>query len=270
VTGAGAVTVDGCEIRWSAAGSGGPALVFVHGGAAHAAWWEPVLRRLDGRRLVTLDLSGHGDSGRRDAYAITTWAAEVAGVIGAAADGRAVVVGHSLGGRVGCVTAARHPEAVEALVLLDSAVPVPADDPVPPVRPARVYDSRDRAMRAFRLLPDQPAPPAPIMEHVARTSIVERSDGWTWKFDPSVFADLGDEVLERHLPGIRCPVVAVQGERSAITGPALVEALAAHVGRPVPLVTIPAAHHHVILDSPAEVAAILDWLPETRRSPAAG
>jgi len=46
-----------------------PGLVFVHGGAAHSGWWDhvaPFFAR--SHRVVALDLSGHGDSGRRPVY----------------------------------------------------------------------------------------------------------------------------------------------------------------------------------------------------------
>jgi pimeloyl-ACP methyl ester carboxylesterase len=265
VTERGAVTVDGCEIRWSAVGEGSPELVLVHGGAAHQAWWDPVVRALGPRqRVVTVDLSGHGDSGWRARYAMDTWAEELVAVIAAATTGRAVVVGHSFGGRIGCIAAARWPERVRALVLVDSAVPVPPDDPVPPVRPARAYRSREAAERAFRLLPPQPDPPGAVLDHVRRTSVRARDGAWTWKFDPTLFAGIVPEPVHRRLPAIRCPVAAVYGEHSDLTSPAMARALARAIGRPVPLVVVPGAHHHVLLDDPEGLAAILAWLPETR------
>ena len=78
--------VDGAEIAFWTWGEGdGPALVLVHGGGAHTGWWEPVIPHLAaGRRIVSLDLSGHGDSGRRDTYPMATWADEVASPVGSA------------------------------------------------------------------------------------------------------------------------------------------------------------------------------------------
>src|SRR5690606_7545401 len=71
--------VDGCVIRWLAWGEPrGPAVLFVHGGAAHSWWWSftaPLLA--DRHRVLAIDLSGHGDSGRRERYSFTTWAAEI-------------------------------------------------------------------------------------------------------------------------------------------------------------------------------------------------
>ena len=85
------VDVDGTPIAYRAWGDRGDAgIVLVHGGAAHARWWDHIAPLLDGgRRVVALDLSGHGDSGRRDAYSLDQWSMEVLAVAAAAGIGRA-------------------------------------------------------------------------------------------------------------------------------------------------------------------------------------
>ena len=61
------VEVDGCPIHYLRWGDRErPGLVLVHGGAAHAHWWSFVAPQLTNNyHVVALDLSGHGDSGRR-------------------------------------------------------------------------------------------------------------------------------------------------------------------------------------------------------------
>src|SRR5258708_8053838 len=96
-----AVDVDGATIAYRAWGDRGDVgIVLVHGGAAHARWWDHVAPMLDGgRRVVALDLSGHGDSGRRDAYSLDQWAMEVLSVAAAARIGTPpTVIGHSMAG----------------------------------------------------------------------------------------------------------------------------------------------------------------------------
>src|SRR5690606_6171037 len=63
-------TVDGAAIAYRSWGSGAErGLVLVHGGAAHSWWWDHVAPLLAGSgKVVALDLSGHGDSDRRDSY----------------------------------------------------------------------------------------------------------------------------------------------------------------------------------------------------------
>ena len=67
-------TVEGTSIAYRAWGDQADrSIVLVHGGAAHSRWWDhiaPLLAR--GWRVVALDLSGHGDSGRRDSYSLDT------------------------------------------------------------------------------------------------------------------------------------------------------------------------------------------------------
>jgi pimeloyl-ACP methyl ester carboxylesterase len=260
------VTVDGAEIRYWTWGDGdGPPLMLVHGGGAHTGWWEPVIPHLDpNRKIVSLDLSGHGDSGRREAYPIATWAEEVAAVIEAAIGGPAVVVGHSMGGRVAPLIALHHPELVEALVIVDSAMPLPPSFNAPASRPAKVYATEEEALARFRLMPEQPATNPELVAQLGRRSVKPVDGGWTWKFDPRIFARLDQPAPEDALPHLKCPVSLVQGELSDVTDPALAADFARRLGRPAPLVTMPGVYHHVMLDDPEGLAAILDWLPETR------
>src|ERR1019366_6011017 len=65
-------------------------------------WWDHIGPLLaNGWRVVALDLSGHGDSGRRDSYTLDTWAREVLAVAADAGITTApTVIGHSMGGLV--------------------------------------------------------------------------------------------------------------------------------------------------------------------------
>jgi pimeloyl-ACP methyl ester carboxylesterase len=73
----GSVDVDGARIRYRAWGNRGACgVVLVHGGAAHARWWDHVGPQLSsGMRVVAPDLSGHGDSDWRKQYSLEYWAA---------------------------------------------------------------------------------------------------------------------------------------------------------------------------------------------------
>ena len=63
----GEIEVGGCLIAFRQWGDPAqPGLLLVHGGGAHSRWWDHVAPFFSGRCCVTaLDLSGHGDSGRR-------------------------------------------------------------------------------------------------------------------------------------------------------------------------------------------------------------
>ncbi|MFI2362609.1 alpha/beta fold hydrolase [Promicromonospora sp. NPDC019610] len=118
-----------------ATGPGGaplPAVVLVHGITASHRAWPAVVSALPGRRVVAPDLRGRGRSNTLPGpYGMAAHADDVAAVIGALADGPAVVVGHSMGGFVSLVLTHRHPDLVARLVLVDGGLPIPLPPGVP-------------------------------------------------------------------------------------------------------------------------------------------
>ena len=99
---------------------GPPELVFLHGTAMNAHTWDTVALTLD-RPLVAFDLPGHGHSSWRDdsTYSPDNLAEAVAQGVERLAPQADAVVGMSLGGMTATVLAARWPELVRRLVLVD-------------------------------------------------------------------------------------------------------------------------------------------------------
>ncbi|HET6965749.1 MAG TPA: alpha/beta hydrolase [Acidimicrobiales bacterium] len=97
-----------------------PEYVFVHGGAQNAHTWDTVLLALD-RPAVAVDLPGHGhsDGGRAGYLEPDDNADDVALAIRALAPEAKAVIGMSLGGITSIALAARHPDLVRRLVLVD-------------------------------------------------------------------------------------------------------------------------------------------------------
>ena len=250
----GSATVDGTTIAYRAWGDrGSKGIVLIHGGAAHSRWWDHIGPLLaTGRRVVALDLSGHGDSGRRDRYSLDLWAQEVLAV--AADAGITVpptVIGHSMGGFVTLRLANLAGSRIEGAVIVDS----PVRDITPEeyaarehhaFGPLRVYPSREAAIARFRPVPDQPTL-GYIKDHVAATSVRPVDGGWTWKFDPRIF--------DRHeftsvLNGrLDCRVALFRAEHGILSRQ-MSEVMYDKLGRVAPLIEIPAAGHHVMLDQP--------------------
>ena len=113
---------DGVALGYEEAGTGAPAIVFVHGVACHRGFWAHQIEHFSRQhRVVTVDLRGHGASdGPVQRYTIGTFADDVAWMCRELALTRPVVVGHSLGGLVALALAASHP--MGAVVLIDSVL----------------------------------------------------------------------------------------------------------------------------------------------------
>src|SRR5688572_15827250 len=120
-----AIDVEGCAIQyWTWGNRENPGLLLVHGGAAHAHWWDFVAPLLSEHYFVTaLDLSGHGESGWRNEYPRETWAAELIGVSDASRfRGPPVVIGHSMGGLVTIAAASLYGQKLAGAIIVDAPV----------------------------------------------------------------------------------------------------------------------------------------------------
>lgn len=272
---AGMVEVAGAGIRWLAWGErSDPTLVLVHGGAAHARWWLAVAPSLArDHRVVALDLSGHGESDHREVYDAEVWAEEVLAVAHAAGGrSRPIVVGHSMGGFITIVLAARHGADLEGVVVLDA--PVRRPDPESEegrggrmFRAPKSYPTLDEAVEHFHLVPPQPCENDWLVEHVACQSLRETDGGWTWRFDPGVFtARRGPShpaEFSEELGRVGCRTAIVNGERSQIVDRGVRAHMAALLaGSPaasagVPVLDVPYAYHHLLLDQPLAVVTAI-------------
>ena len=96
------VTVpDDATIAYETVGDG-PVVVLVHGITERRAAWGQLADRFaeSGRRVLAVDLRGHGDSSRTPPYDLATMAADVGAVLAADEAADPLMVGHSLGGAV--------------------------------------------------------------------------------------------------------------------------------------------------------------------------
>jgi pimeloyl-ACP methyl ester carboxylesterase len=97
-----------------------PPIVFVHGAMMGRSVWRPQIDALSQRyRCISVDLPGHGAQ-RAERFTLELAVDTVTRAIDAAAGGRAIVVGLSLGGYTSVLVAAHHPEKVRALVIAGS------------------------------------------------------------------------------------------------------------------------------------------------------
>src|SRR5262249_52367330 len=105
--------------------SGAPPVVCLHGVTSHGARFGHLAERLPRFRVLAPDLRGHGRSGWEPPWRLETHVDDVLETAAAAGVDSASWIGHSFGGRVLIELAARFPERVERVALLDPAIWIP-------------------------------------------------------------------------------------------------------------------------------------------------
>ncbi len=259
-------TINGLRLHFLRSGAwDGAPVCFLHGGAAHAHWFDRVMGGVQssGFQAISLDQRGHGESqwATPPAYATEDFASDLRALMDRLGWHRMTLVGHSMGGHNAMAFAAWHPERTAALVIVDSRPYLPPDR-VHRMRergrrPPRVHASEEAAVAAFRLLPrDTVADPA-LLAHMARMGLVRIDGGFRFRFDPACYADRQPVDCWPLLPRVAAPTLIVRGEYS----PVLPLDLAAKMRQTIPdaeLVEIPGAYHHLTLDAPEAFSSALD------------
>ena len=255
-------------LEWGpTAGSG---VLFLHGGAAHAHWFDAVTSPIAGspgrRHVVALDQRGHGESewAQPPAYATQDFAGDIVGLLDGLGWATAVLVGHSMGGHNAIACAAWHPQRVRGLVVVDSRPAIPAERLAQMkergVREPRRHPTVEAAVAAFRLLPPDTCADPALLAHLARESVAWQDGAVSLRFDPACYAAREPVDGWPLLREIVAPTLVVRGELSPILPRAMAERLSGEV-RGARLVEVPGAYHHLVLDCPEAFAkALLEFL----------
>ncbi|GAA1684836.1 alpha/beta fold hydrolase [Kribbella yunnanensis] len=125
---------------------GAPEMVLLHGLTSDGGSFDGVVGELGRRwRVLVPDQRGHGETGPADEYSFELLAADLGEFLDEHELVAPVVVGHSMGAVAAYLHAARRPERVGALVLVESPPPFPQARPIPE-RPSEplAYDWRAR------------------------------------------------------------------------------------------------------------------------------
>lgn len=149
------VKVNGVKLHFLEFGERGPNVLLLPGITTPAIFWTFVAERIAAYAcVIVLDNRGRGLSDQRPglSYTLDDYAADTAGVISALDLRQPVVLGHSMGGRIGIRLASRHQDAVGRLLLADPPVSGPGRRPYP--SPLQHYlDRMDVASRGEPLEP---------------------------------------------------------------------------------------------------------------------
>jgi pimeloyl-ACP methyl ester carboxylesterase len=162
---------DGHQVGVAVCGRGIP-LVVVHGFSAEGILYAQTLSRLVdlGFKVIAVDTAGHGGTLGlpTGAQSMASYSALLGRVLDHLGVREAVLVGHSMGGRLVTELAATQPERAIAVVLLD----------------AIVGDTWDRMVNVFRLFP-------PLLAGVGVTLVADTITTVPWFRDPRQALKLG-------------------------------------------------------------------------------
>lgn len=273
----------GCPIHYFSWGDPSkPGVLLLHGFLAHArcfAFIAPFLAK--DYYVVAYDFSGMGDSGVREAYPDEVRLQElldVAAGTGLFENGRKPsIIAHSYGGSIGLVAMERCHEKFSRLVICDLMTLRPErllaharDGGGPPgsqdpQRPNRIYPDYATAKGRFVLSPPQTVNEPYLFDYMAYHSLKQVEGGWSWKFHPSVFERSTDQhqrllTQARRIGSAPGPIVIVYGEQSALFDADSAEYVRESGGGHIPMIAIPDARHHLMLDQPVAFACVLKTL----------
>jgi pimeloyl-ACP methyl ester carboxylesterase len=252
--------VDGLSLSYEEHGSGEP-LVLLHGGVAGSEIFAPLLPALAaGRRVITVDLQGHGRTGEIDRpLRPELLAGDVAAFIEKLGLERADVLGYSLGGTVAFRLAVEHPGRVNRLILVSIAFRRDGSHPEVVTAFDAFTPAVAEAMKpspAYQHYAQHAPRPEDWGEHIAKTSDMLKID-YDWTDDVSkiaartllIFAD-ADSIRPDHIVDFY-----------ARLGGGLRDAGWDGAHRPAnQLAVLPGTTHYDVHLSPALPAAVLSFL----------
>ena len=252
------VEAGGLRLRYLDYGTAGrPPMLCLHGGAAHAHWFDFVAADLSADFHVrALDQRGHGDSAWAEPpdYSYRRLAADLADAVENLDLRDFVLIGHSMGGMVSLVYAATYPGRAGKLVIVDTTMHMPAERITAMHqlgrRESSICATRDEYVTRYRLLPAGSTAAPEIIRHLAQHGGRQAADGsWRHKFDRNVYA------TRERMNGMPCwnqiriPALLVKGGRSGRINPEIVADAKARCPH-LELAEVPDSDHHVTLDNP--------------------
>ncbi|MFT4520822.1 MAG: pimeloyl-ACP methyl ester carboxylesterase [Halioglobus sp.] len=255
-----------------------PGILLLHGFLAHSrcfAFIAPLLAK--DYYVVAYDFSGMGDSGVREKYPDEVRLQELMDVAQGTGlfdtNHKPTIIAHSYGGSIGLLAAEQCHEQFSGLVICDLMTLRPerlmahAKEVGPPGsqdanRPNKIYPDYETAKGRFVLSPPQKVNEVYLVDYMAYHSLKEVEGGWSWKFHPSVFeraTDLGERLLKQAKRIANAPgrIVIVYGEQSELFDADSADYVRECGGAHIPMIGIPDARHHLMLDQPVAFACVL-------------
>lgn len=262
------VNVDGLTLHYYEGGpADAPTLLMIHGFGANRDNWLHFARHFKDYRVIALDLPGFGESSKPDIdYDVASQTERVHAFAKTLGLTRLHLIGNSMGGHIAALYAARHPEQVLSVALLDNAgvtsprksemfAMIERGEPNPLV--VRRAEDFDALMRFVFVNP--PPLPESLKRHFAEQSMANQA------IYDKIFRQLRERYvpLEPELPKIQVPTLLLWGEQDRVLDVSSIEVMKPLLKQPS-VVIMPDCGHAPMIERPEETArhyqAFLDSL----------
>ena len=249
-------------------------VLFLHGIMGHRRDWDVTIDALGRRfRVLAVDQRGHGRSEWTRDYRVASMADDAVALIEGLGLAPVPIVGHSMGAMVALLVAARRPDLVDRIVLVD-VVPASLRTEFAAQMPemlaamaAARYPTIDAAVAEWQA--GNPLARTDLLRNYVTHALVAEPDGrLRWEFDAWGLRDFIEGVTPDELwtaiDGVRCPSLAVRGACSPVTPPGQICEVADRLGG-ASVVEIPDGGHDLGVEQPEAVTgAVLDFLISSR------
>jgi len=225
---------------------GAPRIVCLHGVAGHGRHFAMLAEdALDDFHVLAPDLLGHGLSPYEPPWDLDAHLTAVSKAVGVEP---AAYVGHSFGGRLAFEVAARSPERVTRLVLLDPAIWLPPEVALfaaESSRKERSYVSFEEAVEQRYVESQLHGAPRELVEAELRVHLSEDDEGLhRYRYCQSAVVVAYSELARRPTPfeSVRVPTLLVLGRDSYLSYDHLLDAHREALGDLLEVVVVPGGH----------------------------
>ena len=241
-------------------------IVLLHGLCSNAHYWDFFAPKVANEyRLLAIDQRGHGESSWAESYSPRDYLLDLEVFVGSLNLGEFMLIGHSMGGINAIIYAARHPDQVSALAIVDIAPEIDAAGVKRMERERasepKTFSTEEEASLYMRKL--EPRHSDEFIKHLTNYALMRDCRGrLTFKYDKKL---LGTELrsptwLWEYVNQIICPVSLVHGTESDMLSAEVAQTMAENLSFGS-VIDIEEAGHSVPGDNPESFeAAILDFL----------
>jgi pimeloyl-ACP methyl ester carboxylesterase len=259
------LSLPSLNLYYEEIGSGPETLVFSHGLLwSHRMFEAQVVEFSKTYRVIAYDHRGQGKSEVKGPYDMDTVAEDAAALIRNLVDGPVHFIGLSMGGFVGMRLAARHPELIKSLVLLETSANAEPLENLPQ------YKLLNGIVRWIGIIPPIANKVMKIMfahswlQNSANTTSIRRCKKELSSNKKSITGPVEGVIyrkgVEEELGNITCPTLVIVGDEDVATTPEKAAFIQKGI-KGTTLELISGAGHSSCIEKPQEVNRLLkEWL----------